>query len=119
MNSARDAAVEFIKWRSPEHEFLFTCLVMQTRGSKHAWDIVSEIYRLAATREWQPDSAELKMLVFAPLTNPALATHIESDMDQILSYYPNKGQLRLGWRYVQYVSCNLVLQQSEVATCSN
>jgi hypothetical protein len=122
MNSTRDAALEFVNGlsaSSSEREFRFTCLVTQTRISKRAWDIIREIYRLAATGEWQPGHGDLTTLVYAPLDNPALIAHIESDMDRILSRCPAQSQLRSGWRYVQCFSCNPFLHQPEVVACSD
>jgi len=110
MNSARDIAVEMIKCPFAELEFRFTGLVMEARVSKFAWDVICEVYHLAAARVWTPDPSELHMLVFAPLENPALAAHIEFDMDRILS---GRSQFLLAWRYIQYFSGVLVLQPLE------
>jgi hypothetical protein len=113
MNSARNAAVEFISSLSEpsKYEFRFICLAAQSRNMQSAWDTIREIYRLAATGEWEPSSAEVNALVYAPLENPALIAHIESDMDRILSYHPAQSQLHSGWRYVQLFSCNPIWQQ--------
>lgn len=113
MNSVREVARQMISLGTDaldlvpqERAFLFRFLISQAGNSRRAFETVREIYRLAATEEWQPTPLDLSTLVYAPLDNPALIPQIQRDVERILDTYGECQQLRSGWRYVETFSPN-------------
>jgi hypothetical protein len=111
MNPARETARQFVglcthflDLTPPDRASLLRFLVTEGRKSKRAFETVREVYQLVATHEWQPAFDDLKILVYAPLDNPALIPEIRRNVERILDSYPNQRQLRSDWRYVQTFS---------------
>src|SRR6266446_7609413 len=99
MISAREAARQFVPFllaldsEPPGRELHFRELVSDSRNSQRAFEIVCQVYCLAAMRDWKPTLPEISVLVYAPLDNPALIPQVQKDVERILHASEVNGRL--------------------------